>query len=100
MRKGKDGSSVATTDKAKIGELINILNNKTYRISLRQSQRVGYSYFYDFYKGGRKVLSITGDGSNININGICYSVCKPVSVDNIQDWFDSLPAVKWPDSAE
>lgn len=50
MRNGDDGSYVETTDKEKIKEIINLVNDRNYKKSSDQEPRLGYSYYYDFYQ--------------------------------------------------
>ncbi|MDP4144926.1 MAG: hypothetical protein Q8936_10675 [Bacillota bacterium] len=91
MRSGSTGNYVETTDKAKIKELINLVNNRDYHISLNQASRSGYIYYYDFYSGDESIIRIMGCGSNVNINGIYYNVSKEISADSLNNWFNSLP---------
>jgi hypothetical protein len=91
MLNGNDGNYVETTDKEKIKELIDIVNNRTYKKALNQEKRIGYSYSYDFYSGDKVRLSITGHGDNVDINGAYYDVSEPISVETLAKWFNSLP---------
>ncbi len=99
MRNGTNGNSVATTDKAKIREMINLVNNRHYTKSINQEVKSGYNYFYDFYVGDKKVLTIVGTGNRVNANTVNYYVNKPIPTDGIKKWFNSLPVSKWPDEA-
>jgi hypothetical protein len=91
MRNGSNGSYVETADNEKIKELINLVNHIHYRRSSNQTPRGGYSYYYDFYSGYKRVLRITGSGYNINVNGTYYDVSKFISVSSLDNWFNSLP---------
>jgi hypothetical protein len=91
MRSGSNGSYVETADKEKIKELINLVNDIDYKKSSNQTPRGGYSYYYDFYSGDKRVLRITGSGYNINVNGTYYDVSKFISVSSLTNWFNSLP---------
>jgi len=91
MRNGSNGNWVETNDKDKIKELFNLLNNRYYRIALNQVPRVGYSYYYDFYSGDKKLLRMTGNGNNVQINNTYYNVSEEVSHDLLKSWFNSLP---------
>ena len=58
MRNGNNGSYVETTDKEKIKEIINLVNDRYYQKSSNQRKRVGYSYYYDFYSGDKEIIRI------------------------------------------
>ncbi len=94
MRKGFDMSSVETTDKGKIKELINILNDKYYRKSFNQELISGYTYFYDFYSGDKAILRITGSGNTVCVNDTYCNVSKEISLDLLNNWFNSLSPKK------
>jgi uncharacterized protein (UPF0333 family) len=100
MRDGSNGNSVSTTDKAKIKELVQLLDNRHYTKAIDQELRTGYTYFYDFYIGNRKVLRITGSGNNVDINSAYYNIDKPIQTEGLKNWFNSLPVVKWPSEAK
>jgi len=91
MRNGNNGNLVETSDKVKIEELINLLNNRDYRKSFEQGSRTGYSYYYDFYVGDKHVLRMIGSGNNVQINSTYYQTSKEISVDSLREWFNSLP---------
>lgn len=91
MRDGSNGNFIETSDKDKIKELINLLNNRYYKKALDQVPRMGYSYYYDFFSGDRKVLRITGSGDNVQINGTYYNVNKDILREALKSWFDSQP---------
>ncbi len=90
MRKGFDMSSVETTDKDKIKELINILDNRYYRKSFKQELISGYTYYYDFYSGNTVILRITGSGNNVCVNTTYCNVSKEISLHLLDIWFNSL----------
>jgi hypothetical protein len=94
MRKGFDMSSVETTDKTKIKELINLLNDRYYRKVFKQELGTGYTYFYDFYLGDKVILRITGSGNYVYISDIRYDVSKEISLDSLNKWFNSIPPKK------
>jgi hypothetical protein len=94
MRNGNNGSSVETDDKEKIKEIINLVNYRYYNKSLNQAPRVGYSYFYDFYSGDKRIIRITGSGDNVEINSTYYNVSEAISVDSLTKWFNSIPIKK------
>ncbi len=100
MRDGMTLNSVSTTDKAKIRELVQLVNNRHYTKAADQEARAGFISFYNFYVGNTKYLTISGSGSNVNINGTYYNVDKPISTDELTKWFNSLPVAKWPKSAK
>lgn len=91
MRSGKNGSYVETTDKKKIKEIINLVNDRNYKKSSDQQSRVGYTYYYDFYSGNKNIMRITGYGNNIDVNGTYYDVSRSISIDSLTKWFNSLP---------
>ena len=91
MLNGSNGNIVETTDKVKIEELINLLDNRDYKKSFEQNSRVGYSYYYDFYVGDKHILRMTGCGNDIQINRSYYHTNKEISVDSLSKWFNSLP---------
>ncbi|MBL4935078.1 DUF5301 domain-containing protein [Clostridium sp. YIM B02515] len=91
MRNGNNGSYVETTDKEKIKELINLVNDRYYKKSSNQEPRSGYSYYYDFYSGDKHTMTITGNGDNVDVNGTYYDVSSSISVDSLTNWFNSLP---------
>jgi nitrogen regulatory protein PII-like uncharacterized protein len=91
MRNGSNGSYVETTDKEKIKEIINLVNDRNYKKSSNQEPRGGYSYYYDFYSGDKKVMRITGNGDNVDVNGTYYDVSKSISINSLTNWFNSLP---------
>lgn len=96
MRDGGNGDSVSTKDKDKIQELVALVNNRFYSKSSNQQTKHGYAFAGDFYVGDKEVLNIIiGDGNNVSINGIYYDVDKAISVDEIRNWFNSLPITKW-----
>lgn len=99
MRSGKTGNSVSTTDKIKIKGIFHLIDNRQYTKSLDQEPRAGYTYFYDFYAGNKKVLRITGSGSCVGINGTRYNSDKEISTAGLDKWFNSFPITKWPNSA-
>ncbi|MDI6617722.1 MAG: hypothetical protein QME45_03465 [Clostridiales bacterium] len=99
MRSGMNGDSVATTDKAKINEIVDLVDNRHYTKSKDQEPKTGYNYFYDFYVGDKKVLTITNAGSRIKANTTYCNVDKPIPLDGIKKWFNSLPVSKLPDEA-
>ncbi|OPX45553.1 hypothetical protein CLHUN_09320 [Ruminiclostridium hungatei] len=96
MRKGFDMSSVETTDKAKIKELINMLNDRYYKKSFNQDPRTGYIYGYIFYSGNNKALTMVCSGNNIYIDNkektgaVYYNAVKEISIDWSDNWFNSL----------
>ena len=90
MRKGFDMSSVETTDKDKIKELINILDNRYYRKSFKQELISGYTYYYDFYSGNTVILRITGSGNNVCVNTTYCNVSKEIPLHLLDIWFKSL----------
>ena len=90
MRSGFDMSSVETTDKDKIKELINILDNRYYRKSFKQELISGYTYYYDFYSGNTVILRITGSGNNVCVNTTYCNVSKEISLHLLDIWFKSL----------
>lgn len=94
MVNGEDGRFASTKDKKKIKELINLLNNKHYSKSINQISRDGYSFWYDFYAGNEVIARITGDGSNVKINKSYYHVSKEISLDLLNEWFNSLIALE------
>jgi len=94
MRNGGNGYGVETNNKDKIKELVNLLNNRHYIKAINQKPRTGYSYFYEFYSGDKMILRITGSGNNVNINGTYYKVDKEISLDLLNNWFNSLSATK------
>jgi hypothetical protein len=94
MGNGNTGTNVTTNDKTKIKELITLVNDRYYRRSDDQQQRVGYNYFYTFYVGNKDVLTITCTGTSVYINGVWYVVSKEISSDKITDWFNSLTITK------
>ena len=91
MRNGSNGNYVESTDKEKIKELIDIVNNRDYKKALNQEKRTGYSYYYDFYLENKVRLSITGHGDKVDVNGAYYDVSEPISVEALAKWFNSLP---------
>lgn len=91
MRNGSYGSYVETTDREKIKEIINLVNNRYYKKSSNQEPRDGYSYYYDFYSGDQQIIRITGDGDNVDVNSTYYNISKPISIDSLTNWFNSLP---------
>jgi hypothetical protein len=91
MGDGNTGNFVETTDKYKIKELIDLVNDRYYKKSSNQEKRTGYSYYYDFYSGDKQIGSITGHGDNVYVNRAYYNVSKPISVDTLTKWFNSLP---------
>ncbi|HZK72337.1 MAG TPA: hypothetical protein VFD03_12610, partial [Clostridia bacterium] len=94
MRDGSNGNSVSTTDKAKIQEIVQLVENRHYTKAINQEARTGYSYFYDFYVGNKEVLRITGGGNNVEINSTYYNVDKPIQTNELKNWFNSLPITK------
>lgn len=90
MRNGNDGSYVETTDKEKIKELINFLNDRYYKKSLNQRSRSGYNYYYDFYLKDKQIIRITGNGDNVKVNNTYCNVSKAISIDSLTNWFNSL----------
>lgn len=90
MRNGSDGSYVETSDKEHMKILINMLNDRYYKKSLNQEDRNGYSYYYDFYLQDKRIIRITGDGDNVNINNTYYNVSKQISLDSLTNWYNSL----------
>jgi nitrogen regulatory protein PII-like uncharacterized protein len=91
MRNGNNGSYVETTDKEKIKELINSVNDRYYKKSSNQEPRVGYSYYYNFYSGDKHTITITGNGEKVDVNGTYYDVSRSISIDSLTNWFNSLP---------
>lgn len=92
MTNGNNGSSVETTDKDKIKEIITLVNDdRDYKKSFNQAPRTGYSYHYDFYSGDKQIVRITGSGDNVKVNGTYYDVSKSISNDSLKKWFNSLP---------
>jgi hypothetical protein len=91
MKNGNNGSYVETTDKEKIKELTNLLNDRYYKKALNQESRVGYSYFYDFYKADKWIIRITGSGNNVEVNNVYYNVSKSIPTTSLANWFNSLP---------
>jgi hypothetical protein len=92
MKPGYSMKLVSTTDKVKIKELFDLLDNRFYMKSINQPFIVGYSYFYDFYVGKKLVLRITGDGNRVQMNNTYYYVSKKISFDLLSDWYNSLPS--------
>jgi len=96
MRKGFDMSSVETTDKGKIKEIINMLNDRYYKKSLNQDPRTGYIYAYTFYSGNNETLTMVCSGNNIHIynkentRGAYYNAVKEIPIDWSDNWFNSL----------
>ena len=96
MRKGSDMSSVETTDKGKIKEIINMLNDRYYKKSFNQEPRTGYIYGYIFYSGNNETLTMVCSGNNIHIynkentRGSYYNAVKEISIDWSDNWFNSL----------
>ncbi len=96
MRKGSDMSSVETTDKGKIKEIINMLNDRYYKKSFNQEPRTGYIYGYIFYSGNNETLTMVCSGNNIHIynkentRGSYYNAVKEISIDWGDRWFNSL----------
>ena len=95
MRKG-DMSSVETTDKAKIKELINVLNNRYYKKSFNQDLGTGYTYAYIIYSGNNKSLTMVCSGNRIHIynqdktGAAYYNASKEIPIDWSDKWFNSL----------
>ncbi len=100
MREGLFLNSVSTTDKAKIHELVQLVNNRHYTKSANQEVRAGYAYACDFYVGNTRYLTIVVSEKNVEINRTYYDVYKPISTDELTKWFNSLPVAKWPNSAK
>jgi len=94
MRKGFDMSSVETTDKGKIKELINMLNDRYYRKAFNQELISGYTYYYGFYSGNKAILRITGSGNAVYANDTYCNVSKEISLDLLDNWFNSLSGKK------
>jgi hypothetical protein len=96
MRKGFDMSSVETTDKDKIKELINMLNDRYYRKAFNQEFGTGYTYAYVFYSGNSETLKMICSGNNIHIYNqektvaTYYNASKEMSIDWSDNWFNSL----------
>lgn len=100
MINGSNGLNVSTTDRSKIEKIISIVDNRKYSKSFDQQQRKGFNYAMEFYVGDKKVLTMIGFGQGNSINGTRYNVDKPISVEDVKTWFDSLPSVKYPQRAK
>ncbi len=93
-RNENTGQYFSTTNKDKIKELINLLNNRNYSKSFNRLTVTGISYYYEFFAGDKEILRITGDSDNVNINGTCYNITKEMSVKLLHNWSNSLPNKK------
>ena len=92
MRNGNTGGYVSTTDKDKIKELVNLVDNRYYRKSfMHLNQMSGFTFYYDFYVGDKQILRISGDGNNVQLNNTHYHVSKSISNKLLTNWFNSLP---------
>jgi hypothetical protein len=93
MTDGNTGNFVETTDKDKIKELMDLVNDRYYKKSSNQEKRTGYSYYYDFYSGDKQIVRITGygGGDSVSVNSTYYNVSKPIDRDSLTKWFNSLP---------
>lgn len=93
-RNENTGEYFSTTNKDKIKELINLLNNRSYSKSFNPLTVTGISYYYEFFVGSKKILSITGDSDNVSIDGTCYNITKEMSVKLLHNWSNSLTIKK------
>lgn len=89
MVNGSNGKTVVSTDKAKIQELITLLNNERYKKSSDQHEIVGYNFGLTFYADNKKVLQITSIGDRANVNGVYYNVTTG-KLDKLGKWYKSL----------
>ncbi|OPX44161.1 hypothetical protein CLHUN_19600 [Ruminiclostridium hungatei] len=94
------GHRIETTNKEKIKELVNLLNNRTYRKDFKQTNRTGYLYAYDFYSEDKMLFRIVGGGDYVYIFNkertidAFYDVSKEISISSIEHWFNSIPSKK------
>lgn len=100
MINGSNGLNVSTTDRSKIEQIISLVDNRKYTKKLDQQDRDGFNYAMEFYVGDKKVLAMGNLGTGTSVNGDRYYVDRQISVDDIKIWFDSLPAVKYPQIAK
>ena len=89
MIDGSTGKTIVTNDKAKIQELITLLNNQSYKKSQDQHEIVGYSFGITFYADNKSVLQITSTGDRVNVNGVYYDVTTG-NLDKLGKWYESL----------
>ncbi len=89
MIDGSNGKTVVSTDKEKIKELINLLNNERYKKSSDQHEIVGYSFAVTFYVDNKNVLQIISTGDRVNVNGVYYNVTTG-KLDKLGKWYKSL----------
>jgi len=91
------GRRIEATNKEKIKEFINMLDERTYRKALR----TGYLYTYDFYSGDKMLLAIVGCGNNVHTYNqertidSYYDVSKEISLAWIEKWFNSIRSKKY-----
>ena len=101
MTSESSGKTVYSNDKAKIKELIELLNHRYYIKSFDQRAGVGGSYSLRFYIGDDIIFSSTiiGDGivgvgkgdDKKYPTGIHYLTSKKISDDSLDKWYKSLP---------
>lgn len=96
MINGSNGLNVSTTDKSKIEQIVSMVDNRKYTKRLDQQDREGFNYAMELYVGDKKVLTMINLGQGAIVNGTRYDVDKPISVEDIKSWFNSLPSVKYP----
>jgi hypothetical protein len=100
MINGSNGLNVSTTDRGKIEQIISLIDNRKYTKKLDQRDRDGFNYAMEFYVGDKKVLTLGNLGPDASVNGTRYYIDRPILVDDINSWFDSLPSVKYPQIAK
>lgn len=97
LKSGSNGNHVLIMDNPQIQQFINLINGRQYSRSLDQlSNRKGWAYNAEIYKGRILLVSITYTGGNlVYINGTHYNVDKVISIQDMSILFNSLPLIKF-----